>query len=134
MADLLGGFHQVAFDTMPAASPYVRAGRLRLLAVTSTRRQAEFPDAPTAAEAGVPGYHMTTWYGMFAPAGTPPAIVNQLHAETAKVMQAPDTRKRLGDIGADDTVTRTPAEFGAIVRADTARYAKIIKQANLRID
>lgn len=134
MSELIGGFHQVAFDTMPASSPYARSGRLRLLAVTSERRLKEFPDAPTVAEAGVPGYHMTTWYGLFAPAGTPAAIVNLLHAETAKVMQSPDMRKRLAEVGADETVTRTPAEFAAIVRADTARYAKIVKQANLRID
>jgi tripartite-type tricarboxylate transporter receptor subunit TctC len=133
-ADLIGGFHMIAFDTMPSVSPYVRSGRQRLLAVTSKERQKEFPDVPTAAEAGAPGYHMTTWYGMFAPAGTPPAIVNLLHAETAKVMQAPDTAKRLADVGADGTVTRTPAEFGAVVLADYERYAKIIKQTGLRID
>jgi tripartite-type tricarboxylate transporter receptor subunit TctC len=134
MQDLIGGFHQVAFDTMPASSPYVRSRRLRLLAVTSARRLSEFPNAPTVAEAGVPGYHMTTWYGIFAPASTPPGIVNLLHAETAKVMQTPDVRERLAEVGADETVTRTPAEFAAIVRTDTARYAKIVKQAGLRID
>jgi tripartite-type tricarboxylate transporter receptor subunit TctC len=77
---------------------------------------------------------MTTWYGVFAPAATPSGIVNQLHAETAKVMQTPDVRARLAEAGADETVTRTPAEFAAIVRNDTARYAKIVKQAGLRID
>ena len=134
MQDLIGGFHQVAFDTMPASSPYVRSRRLRLLAVTSARRLSEFPNSPTVAEAGVAGYHMTTWYGVFAPASTPPAIVNLLHAETARVMQTPDVRARLAEAGADETVTRTPAEFAAIVRTDTARYAKIVKQAGLRID
>lgn len=134
MQDLIGGFHQVAFDTMPASSPYVRSRRLRLLAVTSARRLSEFSNSPTVAEAGVTGYHMTTWYGVFAPASTPPAIVNVLHAETARVMQTPDVRARLAEAGADETVTRTPAEFAAIVRTDTARYAKIVKQAGLRID
>lgn len=134
MQDLIGGFHQVAFDTMPASSPYVRSGRLRLLAVTSERRLSEFPNAPTVAEAGVPGYRMTTWYGVFAPAGTPAAIVNQLHAEIGKVMQASEVRAKLQEVGADDTVTRSPADFAAIVRSDTARYAKIVKQAGLRID
>jgi tripartite-type tricarboxylate transporter receptor subunit TctC len=134
MQDLIGGFHQVAFDTMPASSPYVRSRRLRLLAVTSARRLPEFPNAPTVPEAGVADYHMTTWYGVFAPAATPSGIVNQLHAETAKVMQTPDVRARLAEAGADETVTRTPAEFAAIVRNDTARYAKIVKQAGLRID
>jgi tripartite-type tricarboxylate transporter receptor subunit TctC len=134
MQDLIGGFHQVAFDTMPASSPYVRSRRLRLLAVTSTRRLSEFPNAPTVAEAGVAGFHMTTWYGLFAPGATTPAIVNLLHAEAAKAMQAPEVRARLTEVGADETVTRTPAEFAAIVRADTARYAKIVKRAGLRID
>ena len=134
MQDLIGGFHQVAFDTMPASSPYVRARRLRLLAVTSEKRLAEFPAAPTVSEAGVAGYHITTWYGLFAPAATPAAIVNLLHAETAKAMQSPDTRARLAEAGADETVTRTPAEFAAIVRADTARYAKVVRETGLRLD
>ena len=134
MQDLLAGQHQVAFDTLPASAPYVRAGRLRALAVSSTKRLAEFPDVPTVAEAGVPGYQLATWYGVFAPAGTPLAIVNRLHAEIARAMQAPETRVRLGEIGVDDTVTRSPEEFAAIVRADTARYAKVVKDAGLKID
>jgi tripartite-type tricarboxylate transporter receptor subunit TctC len=134
MQDLIGGYHQVAFDTLPASSPYVRARRLRPLAITSERRLADFPDVPTVGEAGVPGFHMKTWYGLFAPAATPAAIVNTLHAETLKAMQAPNTRARLVEVGADDTVTRTPAEFAAIVRADIVRYAQIVKAAGLRID
>ncbi len=134
MQDLVGGQHQIAFDTLPAATPYVRSGRLRALAVTSARRVGTFPDVPTTSEAGMPGYQMTTWYGLFAPGGTPPAIVQRLHAETASVMQAPDTRARLVDVGADDTVTRSPEEFTTMVRADIARYAKIVKAAGLRID
>jgi tripartite-type tricarboxylate transporter receptor subunit TctC len=134
MQDLIGGFHQVAFDTLPAASPYVRARRLRPLAVTSTRRLTDFPAVPTVAEAGVPGYHMTTWYGLFAPAATPASIVSALHAETMRVMESPETRAKLAEIGADGTVTRTPAEFAAMVRADTLRYAKIVKAAGLRLD
>jgi tripartite-type tricarboxylate transporter receptor subunit TctC len=134
MQDLLAGQHQAAFDTMPASSPHVRSGRMRLLAVSSAKRLADFPDVPTVEEAGVPGYRISTWYGLFAPAGTPPEIVSRLHAETAKAMQASDTHKRLIEIGADDTLTRTPEEFAAIVRADTARYAKIIKDAGLKLD
>lgn len=132
--DLLAGRHQVAFDTMPAATPYVRSGRMRALAVTSVKRVAELADLPTVAEAGVPGYQMTTWYGVFAPAGTPAAIVNRLHGETNKAMQAPGTRERLIENGFDGTVTRTPEEFAAIVRADIARYAKLVKEAGLQID
>ena len=134
MQDLLGGQHQVAFDTLPACAPHVRANRLRPLAVTSAKRLAEFPDVPTVEQAGVAGYQMTTWYGVFAPAGTPRPIVERLHGEISKTMQTPDTRARLLEAGADDTVTRSPAEFAAIVRADTVRYAKIVKQAGVRID
>lgn len=134
MQDLLGGQHQVAFDTLPACAPHVRANRLRPLAVTSAKRLAEFPDVPTVEQAGVAGYQMTTWYGVFAPAGTPRPIVERLHGEISKTMQTPDTRARLLEAGADDTVTRSAAEFAAIVRADTVRYAKIVKQAGVRID
>jgi len=134
MADLLAGQHLVGFDTMPASAPYVRSGKLRPLAVTSAKRLAEFPGVPTAGEAGVPGYQLATWYGVFAPAGTPHGIVNRLHSEIAKAMQAPETREKLVAIGVDETVTRSPEEFAAIVRADTVRYAKVIKDAGLKID
>jgi tripartite-type tricarboxylate transporter receptor subunit TctC len=107
---------------------------MRVLGVSSVTRVPEFPDVPTVAEAGVPGYEVTTWYGMFAPGGTPSAIVNRLHAATLKAMQSPEVKPKLADAGADGTVTRTPEEFAARVRADVARYAKIIKEAGLKID
>lgn len=134
MQDLLGGQHQVGFDTMPASAPYVRSGRLRALAVSSGSRLAEYPDVPTAEQAGVRGYQLRTWYGVFAPVGTPPAVVNRLHAEIARAMLAPDTRTKLVDIGVDDTVTRSPEEFAVLVRGDLARYAKVVKDAGLKID
>ena len=134
MQDLLGGQHVVAFDTMPASAPHVRSGRLRALAVSSAHRLPAFPDIPTAEEAGLPGYRITTWYGVFAPAGTPAAIVNRLHADAVKAMQSPPTRSQLEGIGADGTVSRSPEEFAALVRAETARYAKIVKSIGLRID
>jgi tripartite-type tricarboxylate transporter receptor subunit TctC len=134
MQDLLAGLHLVSFDTVAAAAPFVRSGRLRALGISSTHRMPDFPDVPTVEEAGLPGYVMATWYGVFAPAGTPPAIVNKLHDEIMRVMQVPDVKKQLADTGADDTVTRTPEEFAAIVRRDTVRYAKLVKEANLKID
>jgi len=134
VADLLAGQHQVGFDTAPASAGYVRSGKMRVLGVSSAKRIPEYPDVPTVAEAGVPGYEVITWYGVFAPGGTSPAIVGRLHAEIAKAMQAPVAHARLAEAGADGSVTRTPEEFVAIVRADTARYAKIIKEAGLRID
>ena len=134
MADLLGGVHLVAFDTMAAAAPQVRSGKLRALAVSSVGRQPAFPDVPTAAEAGLPGYVVTTWYGLFAPGTTPAPIVARLHAEMVKAMQQPDVRGKLEGIGADGTVSRSPAEFAALVRADTARYAKIVNDIGLKLD
>ena len=134
MQDLLGGQHLVAFDTMPASSPHVRSGKLKALAVSSAQRVASFPDVPTAEEAGLPGYQVITWYGLFAPAGTPPGIVNRLHADAVKAMQTPDIKSKLDGIGADGTISRSPEDFAALVRADTARYAKIVKEIGLRID
>jgi len=134
MQDLLGGQHLVAFDTMPASAPHVRSGKLRALAVSSATRLPAFPDVPTAEEAGLAGYQVTTWYGVFAPAGTPAPIASRLHGDLVKAMQTPDTKAKLEGIGADGTVSRSPEEFGALVRADTARYAKIVKDIGLKID
>jgi tripartite-type tricarboxylate transporter receptor subunit TctC len=134
VADLLAGQHQVGFDTAPASAGYVRSGKMRVLAVSSAKRLPEYPDVPTVAEAGVPGYEVITWYGVFAPGGTSAAIVGRLHAGIAKAMEAPNTRLRLAEAGGDGSVTRTPEDFAAIVRADTARYAKIIKDAGLKLD
>jgi len=134
MQDLLGGQHLVAFDTMPASAPHVRAGRLRAVAVSTAERVASFAEVPTAEEAGVPGYVVTTWYGVFAPAGTPAPIVKRLHGELVKAMQTPDVRAKLEGIGADGSTSRSPEEFSQLVRADTARYAKIVKDIGLKID
>jgi tripartite-type tricarboxylate transporter receptor subunit TctC len=134
MQDLLGGQHLVAFDTMPASAPHVRSGKLRALATSSAARLPAFPDVPTAEEAGLAGYQVITWYGVFAPAGTPAPIVHRLHADLVKAMQTPDVRTKLEGIGADGTVSRSPEEFAALVRSDTARYAKIVKDIGLRIE
>jgi tripartite-type tricarboxylate transporter receptor subunit TctC len=134
MANLLGGQHVVAFDTMPAAAPHVKSGKLRAIAVSSASRVPSFPDVPTGEQGGLAGFQVTTWYGIFAPAGTPPAIVNRLHAETVKAMQTPDVRGKLEGIGADGTVSKSPAEFAALVRTDTARYARIVKEIGLKIE
>jgi len=134
MQDLLGGVHLVAFDTMAAAAPHVRSGKLRALAVSSAARQPAFPEVPTAEEGGLPGYIVTTWYGVFAPPTTPAPIVARLHAEIVKAMQSPDVRGKLDGIGADSTYSRTPADFAAVVRTDTARYAKIVKDIGLKLD
>ncbi len=134
MADLLGGQHVVAFDTMPASAPHVRSGKLRPLAVSSAQRLPAFPDVPTAREAGMPDYVITTWYGVFAPAGTPKAIVGRLHADIVKAMQTPEVKAKLEGIGADGSVSRSPEEYAALVKSDTQRYARVIKDIGLKID
>lgn len=134
MQDLLGGQHVVAFDTMPASAPHVRSGRLRALATSTAARLPAFPDIPTAAEAGLPGYQLITWYGVFAPPGLPAAVTNRLHGDLVKAMQTPDIKEKLAGIGADGTISSSPEEFAALVRSDTARYSKIVKDIGLKID
>ncbi len=134
MPDLLAGRLQVGFDTLPTTAIHVKNGKLRALAVTGEKRLTEFPNVPTVEEAGVPGYRFGTWYGVFAPAGTPPAIVNRLHAEIAKALAFPDTRAKLVDMGMDDTVTRSPEDFAALVRSDIAKFAKLVKEAGIKLE
>lgn len=134
MPDLLAGRLQVGFDTLPVTATHVRNGKLRALAVTSAKRLADFPDVPTVEEAGVPGYRFSTWYGVFAPGGTPAPIVNKLHAEILHALASPEIKAKFAEMGADDTVTRTPEEFAALVRADIARFAKVVKEANIKIE
>ncbi len=134
MPDLLGGTHRVAFDTYPTVASYVRSGKLRALAVTGAQRLADFPDLPTVAEAGLPGYRMSTWYGVFAPKGMPAAIVERLHGDIVRTIQAPEVRNKLVEIGVDGTMTRTPADFAELVRSDTERYARVVKEANIKVE
>lgn len=132
--DLLGGQVQVAFDTTPTLIQYVKAGKLRPLGVSTLKRLASVPDVPTIAESGVPGYEVTTWYGLFAPPGTPPEIVRKVHAEVVKIVRLPDIAARLDSMGTDETTNATPEEFAALVKTDIAKYAKVIKAAGLHID
>ena len=134
LQDLLGGQVQVGFDTTAAEITYVKAGRLRPLAVTTSKRIRSLPDVPTVAESGVPGYEVTTWYGLFAPAGTPPAVVRKIYTETARIVRLPDVKERLDGMGTEETTNASPEEFAALVKTDIAKYAKVVKAAGLRID
>lgn len=133
LPDLISGTHKVSFDTYPTVAALVKSGKLRPLAVAADARLPDFPDVPTAAEAGVP-FRMSTWYGLFAPKGTPESVISVLHDKTQKAIAQPAIRKALKDNGADGTVTRTPAEFAALVHADMERYAVVVKEANIRLD
>ncbi len=132
--DLVSGRVTVGFDTYPAAAPLVRAGQLRPIAVTSNKRLQEFPDIPTVAESGLPGYEFSTWYGVFAPADTPEPIVKRLHADFARALKAPAVRSKLVEMGIDDRETPTPEDFAKVVETDLSRFEKVVREANIRID
>lgn len=131
--DLLGGHVLTYFGSMPACLPQARAGRLKALAVTGAKRSGAAPDMPTIAEAGLPGYEFTAWYGVLAPSRTPSVIVSRLQLEMANTLKLRDVRERLAGDGSDP-VGNTPAEFAAVIQADIRKYAGIIKQANIRAD
>jgi tripartite-type tricarboxylate transporter receptor subunit TctC len=114
-----------------AASAQIRAGRLRVLAVTSAARTPLVPDAPTVAESGVPGYDIAVWAGLFAPAGTPQGVISRLYQEASRVMGTQDTQDKLRNIGMDPGGL-APEQLAAMIKADLAKYAKIVKAANIK--
>lgn len=130
--DVVGGQVSMTFD-LATVMPHVKAGKLRPIAVANRARAAALPDVPTIAEAGVPGYEASAWYGLFAPAGTPAAVVARLHAEAAKALQRPDVRERLLGLGAE-AGGNSPGEFAAFIAAETAKWSHVVRQANIRLD
>ena len=111
----------------------VQAGKLRAVAVTGTKRFSGLPEVPTVAESGVPGYSATGWYGFYAPGGTPPELVRRLQAEATRALGAPEVRERLARAG-NDYVMSTPEEFGVFLRTEIAKWTKVVKEANIRIE
>ena len=133
IADLLAGQTQVMFDNLPSAMPQIKAGKLRALAVTSSRRAAALPDVPTVAEAGVPGYEASSWFGLVAPAGTPKEIVEKTQQVIAAAWSRPDVRDKLLGQGAEP-VANAPAEFAKYIDAEIAKWAKVVKASGAKID
>jgi tripartite-type tricarboxylate transporter receptor subunit TctC len=133
LQDLLGGQVQFMFDNLPPSLPHIKAGKLRALAVTSTTRAPALPDLPTMAEAGLPGFEASSWFGLLAPAGTPPAIVAQIHAETARISKLPDIRDRLTAAGFE-VVGGPPDVFAALIRDNNARLGKVIREAGIKAE
>ncbi len=129
--DLLAGQVSVMTPNVLTALPYIKAGRLRALAVTSARRSAALPEVPTMAEAGLPGYESSQWYGVLAPAGTPRDIVIRLNAEIVRALQAADVRGRLAADGAEP-VGGSPAEFAALIKSEISKWAKVAAAAGIR--
>ncbi|MBI2294807.1 MAG: tripartite tricarboxylate transporter substrate binding protein [Betaproteobacteria bacterium] len=128
---LVAGEVSLYFGNLPTVIRQARAGKLRALAVTSLKRSPAAPDIPTVAESGVPGYAVTTWWGMSAPAKTPQAIIQRLHAAIMGALSAPDLRERLQGLGAD-LVGSTPEQYSAFVRNEIAKWDKVIKAAGIK--
>jgi len=133
LTDLLSGQVQLMFSSTVAILPQVRAGRLRPLAMTSAKRSSAMPDVPTVAESGVPGYETASWYGVLAPAGTAKTIIDRLNHEIVKAVQLADVRERLMNEGAEPA-GGSPAEFGAHIKRELARWSQVIKQAKIKPD
>ena len=131
--DLLGGVFDAQFDNLVTLVPFVKAGKLRALAVSSSQRVAALPDVPTLNESGLPGFEDGTWYGIVAPRGTPQPIVDKLNAELLKMLAQPETRDKLLAMGLEPA-GNSSAEFGQLIRTDIAKYAKVIKAGNVKID
>ncbi len=131
--DLLGGQIQMLVTALPTVEGHLKGGKLRALAFTSLRRVPGAPDVPTLAESGFSGLEVLSWYGILAPAGTPPEIVRKLNAEINRVLQMPEVRERLTALGTEPT-GGTPEQFTQLIRADTARWAKVVSDAGIRIE
>ncbi|HZE10403.1 MAG TPA: tripartite tricarboxylate transporter substrate binding protein [Burkholderiales bacterium] len=132
-ADLIGGQVQVAFLGIPAVLPHVKSGKLRVLAVTGLSRSPELPEVPTVDESGVPGYEVSPWYGLLAPAGTPREIVARLAGEATSILRAAQMKEKLAAQGAE-AAGGTPEQYAAVIRADAATWARVIESAGLRGD
>jgi tripartite-type tricarboxylate transporter receptor subunit TctC len=131
--DLIAGHVQVMFESLNSIAPYAHAQRLRALAVTGARRSPGFPDLPTIAEAGVPGYEASTWTGVIGPAGMPRPVVLRLNAAINRAILAPTFKKRFGDIG-NEPAGGTPEEFGELIRRDSAKWAEVVQRSGAKID
>lgn len=131
--DVIGGQVQIMFDTTSSAIGHIKGGKLKPLAVTTAQRSAELPNVPTLAEAGVPGFEMSTWYGLYVTAGTPRAVVERLQAETAKILKLPDVQAKLRGLGGEPGNV-SPDQFAAFNKAEYERFGKLIKDANIKID
>jgi tripartite-type tricarboxylate transporter receptor subunit TctC len=133
MTDLMGGQIQFTYGTILAVAPHVRSGKLRALAVSSAKRSAIMPDVPTIAEAGVPRFDATSWNGVLVPAGTPRPIIAKIHDGVARALQTREVRDRLTGDGAEP-VGSTPEQFAAFIRAEMAKWGKVIKAAGIKAD
>ena len=133
LSDVMGGQVTMTFDNITTAWPLAKDGKLRALAVTTAARSSVAPEVPTMAEAGLPGYEIGSWQGVFAPAGTPPDIVKRLNAEIVKIINSPDVKQKLVALGAEPA-PNTPEEFSAMVKSEVVKWADVVKKSGAKVD
>ncbi len=133
LTDLIGGQVQIMFDNLPSALPQIKAGKLRAIAVTSSKRAPVLPDVPTISESGVPGFEASSWFGMLAPAGTPAPIVARINAEVNKWLQSAEAREKLLSQGAE-AAGGSPEQFANHIRAESEKWAKVVKASGAKVD
>ena len=133
LQDLIGGQVQLMFDNLPPSLPHIKAGKLRALAVTSATRSSALPDTPTIAESGLPGFEASSWFGVLAPAGTPPAIIAKLNAEIAAWLASPEAKEKMLALGAN-IGGGSPEDFARHIAAETAKWQKVVKASGAKVD
>jgi tripartite-type tricarboxylate transporter receptor subunit TctC len=133
ITDLISGNVQLMFESTNSIAPHVKAGRVRALAVTGAQRAQSLPEVPTLIEAGVPGYEVTAWTGVIAPAGLPRAVLERLNAAVNAAIAEPNTKERLAQLGSEGG-GGTPEDYGALIRRDSAKWAEVIKRSGAKID
>jgi tripartite-type tricarboxylate transporter receptor subunit TctC len=131
LTDLMAGNVQVLIVSLPSVTGQMKSGRLRALGVTSAKRTSYMPELPTIAESGLPGYESSLWWGMFAPAKTPKPVIDRLNAEVHKAIAGPEMKKLYVEFGAEPAPT-TPEAFSAMVKTEIAKWAKVVKDANIK--
>ena len=133
LTDLLGGQVQLMFDSLPSSQPFIKAGTLKAIAVTTQRRSSALPNIPTITESGLLGFNFSTWYGMWAPASTPPAIVEKLSTEINQITRLPEVREKFLALGAEP-VGNTAEEFSTFNKSELVKWARIVRQSGARVD
>ena len=133
LVDILGGQLDFAFDNVPSSLPYIKDGKLRAIAVSSPQRTDLLPGVPTLDESGLKGVEAVAWHGVLAPAGTPAPIIKLLHDEVVKILNAPDMKEKLNALGLEP-VGNTPEEFGQFIKDENVKWAKIAKDANVKLE
>jgi tripartite-type tricarboxylate transporter receptor subunit TctC len=133
LQDLIAGQVQLMFDNLPPSLPQIKGGKLRALAVTSAVRAPALPDVPTVAEAGLPGFEASSWFGILAPAGTPPEVIARLNAEIAKWLASPEAKEKMLALGAN-AIGGTPEDFAKHIAAETAKWQRVVKASGAKVD